>query len=412
MRLDDLRHRALPDGRVEISMRARWADGSEPFPIWIRAQTTFGGPQPGDASPFVAGVLTLCMVRDEPLEIEAPVSPRLLEGLEQVQRVLQTFWPEDLRVVDVRAGAAVAPPAGPPSTASFFTRGADSWYTLLTASDDGDGRPELSHGIYVPSADLWDAERAERDRARTEHAAARVGIALLAPETNLREISEPHLDWVRFHMSFLAACGLALGPSHLLSPSGAALGELLPDSQHPLVTPHYSTERTEVVWHGDATRFEKLRRIADSPDALDTLRVCWMVEGNCGRCVKCLHTMAALEAAGALHRSAAFAADRVAPRDVARCVTFEHSRHRWRLLAAAHPPTPEGDDFRLAAAATSLRHRLEQVRDEAAAARLGLAGGTGGRVFGTAEPQLRGLLDRAAALEVELAALLEGIEPG
>jgi hypothetical protein len=77
--------------------------------------------------------------------------------------------------------------------------------------------------------------------------------------------------------------------------------ELFPWGSHPLTDSMWSSDATEIVHDGaDASRSEKLRRIVQAPPLLEGLRVCWMDAGyNCGRCEKCLRTMAALRALGA-----------------------------------------------------------------------------------------------------------------
>src|SRR5262249_10973275 len=72
----------------------------------------------------------------------------------------------------------------------------------------------------------------------------------------------------------------------------------------------WSSETTELVHDGcEATRIEKARRIATSPVALSSLRVCWENRDgayNCGRCEKCLRTMINLLVVGALDRCSTF----------------------------------------------------------------------------------------------------------
>ena len=122
-------------------------------------------------------------------------------------------------------------------------------------------------------------------------------------ESNLRRHTERFLHWGYYHGAGLASMGLALGVRRLLLPAPRSYGFLEPEGSHPLLDPLWSTVRTEVVHHGaEATRWDKIRFLADQPLALETLKVCFdaNTDGNCGRCPKCLVTMAMLAAVGAL----------------------------------------------------------------------------------------------------------------
>jgi len=75
----------------------------------------------------------------------------------------------------------------------------------------------------------------------------------------------------------------------------------------------WSTEGLEIVDDGGRfSRLEKTRRIAHHPLVRRSLRVCWENPGgayNCGRCRKCLMTMAALEALGVRKKITSFPAE-------------------------------------------------------------------------------------------------------
>ena len=50
----------------------------------------------------------------------------------------------------------------------------------------------------------------------------------------------------------------------MLVPGAMAFGELAPWSSHPDLDARWSTERTEMVPHGEALRLDKVRRLAGS----------------------------------------------------------------------------------------------------------------------------------------------------
>ncbi|MGH7130212.1 MAG: hypothetical protein ACREIV_16705, partial [Planctomycetaceae bacterium] len=145
-------------------------------------------------------------------------------------------------------------------------------------------------------------------------------------------------DWGQYgHGAALASVGLALaGVVHtVFIPSTSAFVELRPWGSHPALDPLWSTEQVEFVYDGgEARRDEKIRFIASSAAALQSLRVCWENRAgayNCGRCEKCLRTMIELQLCGALDRTGQF--PRVIPAaDVRQLTISENCRKYWRRM--------------------------------------------------------------------------------
>jgi hypothetical protein len=131
-------------------------------------------------------------------------------------------------------------------------------------------------------------------------------------ETNLHALRDGVVSWRLYHGAALASVALLLAPRfhRVLIPASQSYADLFPLGSHPLVDPLWSTEDTELVHDGcEATRSERVARIAQSATALRWLRVCSEEAGegdNCGRCEKCLRTMIGLRIAGALPRCAGF----------------------------------------------------------------------------------------------------------
>jgi hypothetical protein len=129
---------------------------------------------------------------------------------------------------------------------------------------------------------------------------------LLTLTTNVRRLTDACCGWGDAHGSALAGIALLLGGSfrRLVIPSTESFATLGPYGSSPLVDSLFSSEAVEVV-HDDValTRAGKVACLAaQRPDLLEYLKVCYAEDrpDNCGRCGKCLVTMAALEAADAL----------------------------------------------------------------------------------------------------------------
>jgi hypothetical protein len=359
--VDDLRS-SFSEGKCEISARVR-RDGSELPRLYFRVPERFA-PAELDGSPFLAGLLVYAMRAGEDVTLDAPVSPRLLASLDRILAVYSSFFPGEMRPVSVSAPAG-APPPPTELTGSFFSRGVDSWFAVLTALEDDPQTPPLTHLVFCPDflpRDSWTDDLVEAKTVQTRDAAAATGCEFVLVETNQKPVYRGHQ---------LVAMALALGFSRTLIPSSGMLGELRPRATHPDLDPLFSSERTEILHYGKASRMQKVARVARSDDALRTLRVCRLNRAdrdvNCGRCEKCIRTMIYLHLAGALDRAQAVFEHPLEPEAVAAMSKEIKHPHQWVDLLHALGDTPHdralAAAIRLVVVRAHLRNAYEQVRD-------------------------------------------------
>jgi hypothetical protein len=230
------------------------------------------------------------------------VSPHLLSAVPKIQNLL-TLWDEKLfRPVPVSAEAReVGEEARPSAVACFFSGGVDSFYTLLERQE------EITHLIHMelPLADTSVQEQLFRG---VREVARQMGKVLIRVDTNLMSFGKSaRVSWKYYHGSRIASVGLLF--QHLfckvLIPATFDQGNLFPWGTHPQLDPLWSTELVEFEHHGvEVTRPKKVAAISNSDMAMQWLRVCFKDPHayNCGRCEKCLRTMIALQASGALKR--------------------------------------------------------------------------------------------------------------
>ncbi|HEY6781512.1 MAG TPA: hypothetical protein VI111_11185 [Thermoleophilaceae bacterium] len=304
MIVDRLDSRSL-DAAVERSARVRWDGGERRIQITVPA--ALAGPE-DDASPWLALTLLAAMRRHEELEVDGEVSARLLARVEALQ-TLYHGWDLGLRRCEVSVGGSHSrTPPQRRAVASCFTRGVDSTYSA-TAERAWPGALELLLFVDGLEPKHTPADSA-RDVARAQAAAELIGLPLAVCHTNLRECVDGLLAWGDVHGAALAAIALSLagGVRHLVVPSSQSPAGVGPLGSSPMSDPLYSTETVEIEHDMLLGRTQKALWIArERPELLEHLEVCFLVaDGNCGRCGKCLHTMATLEAAGALQRASAF----------------------------------------------------------------------------------------------------------
>lgn len=193
-----------------------------------------------------------------------------------------------------------------------FTGGVDSFFSLLHGSH------EPTCLLYVVGFDVpvEDEARADDVVHLVRSVAADRGIPAVIVRTDLREHPRfASISWEHTHGAALAAVGHLLAPtvSTLVIPPSYAADRLVPWGSRPDLDPRWSVPRRLVVEHGDASgrRLDRVLAIAGDPLVHRHLRVCWQNVGtdrNCGRCEKCVRTMAMLAGAGALDACETFPA--------------------------------------------------------------------------------------------------------
>ena len=302
-----IRSPELHDEADTRTASARVEIPAEHHDLWFRGSREMIVPRGADA--FVITCLPTAMRLGLTMKVEASVSPRLLAALDPIQDILGKWYPELRRI---RVEAQPGPDAERPprrGTVAFFSGGVDSFYTALKHRD-ALGALVLVHGFDMPLGNL--ALRA-RVTAALQQAAEALEKPLVEVETNSRPFTDRHVRW-DLHQFGAALAGVAAACSGLagrvLIASSESYAHLDPNGSHVLLDPLWSTEYTTILHDGaEATRVEKLEAISDFPAALALLRVCWENPDNaynCGRCEKCLRTMANLAAAGLLERCSAF----------------------------------------------------------------------------------------------------------
>ncbi len=334
-------HRAT-DVLLSCSVRAP-SDGL-PRQLWFRFPFEVGPFVGAVGDPFLPPLLLFCMKAGVPLSVEADVSALLLSAVRPIQDIYCAWAAEAghrLTRIEVTSGTAARPRQGE-SSGAFFSCGVDSFYTLLRNVQrypPGDSRfiqqLLLVHGFDIPLADNGLFEQVERHARKAAHHFAR---HLITVETNVRAATKV-VDWGHYgHGAALASVGLALGGMlhTVFIPSTSAFVELRPWGSHPALDPLWSSEQVEFVYDGgERRRDEKVRLIASSAAALQSLRVCWENRGgayNCGTCEKCLRTMIELHLCGALERAGQLP-HTITPADVERLTIPANCRKYWlRIL--------------------------------------------------------------------------------
>jgi hypothetical protein len=267
-------------------------------------------------NPWLTCLIPLAATMDEPLRIHKPIDPLLFENTHELMLIWKRWHPH-LHLVKVEAELIDAKPLQSMArTASLFSGGVDSFFTVLRHNDGGvlPNPIQIDDLICVWGFDvpLSKADEFNRMRGALQKAAFDLHKGFIDVATNLFETKWTRSGWGYLsHGSALATIGLLMEKkySKVLIPSTNAYERLFPNGSHPLTDPLHSTNYTKIVHDGAGfDRVEKTEFISKSEVALRSLKVCW--EGhsdeNCQTCNKCYRTMTTLMLLGVLDRCATF----------------------------------------------------------------------------------------------------------
>ncbi|HEX4440485.1 MAG TPA: hypothetical protein VH854_10475 [Thermoanaerobaculia bacterium] len=316
MELIETRIEPAGDDRARLIGDVRYAD-SRAETYWFEVPAALEPDLSRSGNPWLTALLPLAAKLGEPLRIPLPVDRLLVRNVAELARIWRGWYPSlsepqlDLRVCD---SVVARPPGMPARTASFFSGGVDSFFTVLRNDEPVTGRLPIDELIPVQGFDfpLDRGEAFETHLRRLRRAADELGKAVVPVRTNLRETRLRECSWAElWHGAALASVGLALERRyrHVLIASSSVYEEVEPLGSHPLTDHLLSTSATQFVHDGaGATRIEKTTRVAESDVALRALHVCYREKDseNCGRCRKCSLTIATLATLGVLDRAATF----------------------------------------------------------------------------------------------------------
>lgn len=269
------------------------------------------------ADAFAAACLIKSMRINEPLEIASPISNRLHVMLPRIRDIYHSWWPALFKRIAIQTTPRSEQPAAPQkTTATFFSGGVDSFYSLLKHHEQGAaaGRP-LSHLVFMRGVEtpIEKTKGVEDSEEWVRRVAAELEVKAIFGITNVR--THVMSNWEKYdHGSALASIGLCLSPviGHMCIPSAFSYAYQVPHGSTALVDEMFSSDRMFIFHDGsEVTRAEKVESIIrwNKDLGLRYLRVCLGNSGgayNCGRCRKCVRTAIPLRALGVLSEAQTF----------------------------------------------------------------------------------------------------------
>ena len=332
MRIENLRMENAA-GLVRAAATVRWETCREPDKnIYIETEETFAESFSCNPHAFLVGCIIPAMhFGEKRLKIDAAVCPYLKEGLDLVMALMHEWSHGAYLPLSLETGtASLAPFQNIKRQAGLFLSGGfDSLAALrlnrLAYPSDHPGSIKdcyLVHGFDIGGV----VERGmkyqvfERAKAALADVAEDASVNLIPVYTNIRHLCDERDLWLNYFFgAVLAAVGHAFVPRNDLIYIGSSydLPNIHPCGSHPLLDPEFSSYDLRIR-HRDLhlSRVEKLKIVADWEVAFQNFRVCLAnVKDrlNCGKCEKCVRTMAGLVAIGKLQDTGAFVEDDLDP---------------------------------------------------------------------------------------------------
>lgn len=316
-----------------LSARVEMDTKSIHFPrtMWYAVAGTDPHFVPGQSDAFVVSLVVAAMRLGEDIRVEGPVSSRLAHGISQYQRILNTWWPESFRLVDIdyetlNERRDDTRPAG---VACTFSGGLDSFHAVSELLPAMMPIPDyrVTHALMINGfdqlTDLQHRGMSQQMYRIYRDVLAKWDVELLMMQTNQKQFrgaAMPRVDTVRSYSSALAACAHSLGGVfgrfNIAGHGGYAYFNLVPYGSNPVSDHHLSSDHLQVIYAGSSgSRSEKLESVADSPEVQQNLRVCLHPPSfdrqtggvtNCCECDKCVRTVVGLMIIGKLEKFSTF----------------------------------------------------------------------------------------------------------
>jgi hypothetical protein len=264
------------------------------------------------ADPFLVGFLFPIMSWQRDVMIEGTVSPSLLLNLEQYMAMWRAWMPQRYQPVEIRAREETESPAPAEAgqTIMPFSCGVDSSFTLYRHCRRLVGRRtrRITAAMVMHGFDVWLDQPHAQPIYEGLLADARImtgsmGVPCVSVASNFHELPTTWGDSFATHLvsglRLLAGrFEAALVPNDVAYPRmGVVWGS------HPICNLFLGSRHFQVIDDGgEASRCEKLPLLAQWPEAMRHLRVCYEngpSHVNCCRCEKCARTILSFRAVGA-----------------------------------------------------------------------------------------------------------------
>jgi hypothetical protein len=268
------------------------------------------------ADGFLTSMLLIAMQYGEDIKVQGAISPKLLSGINEYQRIFNMWFPKLFSLVDISCESLL--PAekikGNGGVVCAFSGGVDSFFSLWSHLPENERiqYSQITDTVFALGFDIRLEDDADYTLISNTYAEMfeRLGINFITTRTNFQHYGT-RPEWGVFHGTAIT------GMAHVMSrktitfyiPSSHTYNDLIPWGTDPRIDHLLSSESMDVVHDGASfSRTEKTYILSSWPETYDKLRVCFAKVGmnNCSHCEKCLRTMLTLDMFGMLDKYRTF----------------------------------------------------------------------------------------------------------
>lgn len=318
--------RTQRENLVRVSATVKWEDCEQPVrEIYIETEKFFSSDISCNPHSFLVGCVIPAMhFGEKRVVLDAEICPSLKEGLETVMALMKQ-WSNGKYApltIEAKTGSVVYRSDRRRQAGLFLSGGIDSLAALqinkMVYPKEHPGHIKdclLVHGFDIGGVVERGMKYHVFDRAKDalSRVAEDAEVNLIPVYTNIRHLCDERDLWLdKFFSAVLASIGHAFVTrlNLIYIASSYDIPNLVPCGSHPMLDPEYSSYNMRIR-HRDValSRLDKLRLIAKWDVAFQHFRVCLAnvkTRLNCGKCEKCIRTMAELEALGILDKTKAF----------------------------------------------------------------------------------------------------------
>ncbi|MCD6347481.1 MAG: hypothetical protein J7L96_08700 [Bacteroidales bacterium] len=330
MRIEDLRLIQEND-KTKIVATVYWEDSDrQSQELYFAADDILGQNLSLNPHAFlVACIIPAMYFGEKRVLIDAEICPELIDGLITVMTFMRHWFDryrptQKLVRIESKTFNKLETNIKPSRSGLLYSGGIDSLATLRSnrLNYPAEHPGSFKDGLLVYGLEVQDLDKFKHVLSSLADLAKDVNLVLIPVYTNIITLGPSNLKelWGDFWTNeFMGAAFAAIAHafsnrlSSLSINSCHSIPDLIPHSSHPLIDPNYSSSDLRIRHEGiHLSRYEKTKLIADWDLGLQHLRVCNRTDFNqhdmlnCGCCEKCVRTMLALLASGALKKVYAF----------------------------------------------------------------------------------------------------------
>ncbi len=304
--------------------------------IYIRTEKRFAHDFCSNPHAFLVGCLLPALhLGEKRVFLDEEICPLLKESLDIAMAIFEHWTSGKYQPIKIEAKTSrVVKPLQKPGTGMFMSGGMDSLAALrLNRLHYPDSHPGyIKDGFFLHGFDIGGVvERGMKYHVfeRAKQAIVKITddakIELIPVYTNIRHLCDERDLWLdSFFGAVLASIAHSFSNRMNMVFIGSSydIKNLHPCGSHPLLDPEYSSYDMRIR-HRDyeLSRLEKIKIVSKWDVAFQNFRVCLANvpdQLNCGKCEKCVRTMAELTALGLLHKTKAFVEDEISPDQISR----------------------------------------------------------------------------------------------